>query len=221
MKRFNIITGHYGSGKTEFALNLAFLSKEWYNETVIADLDIVNPYFRTNDAVKTLKEKGIDVVASAYASSNVDIPALPAEMASVFDNPDRFVVLDVGGDEDGAAVLGRFSPRIKNEDYEMIMVINAKRPLSSTAEEIMELMSEIERTSRLKITGLVNNTNLSYQSTVEDLLEGQKVVEEVSKRTGLPILYIAGTKEILDALPENLNYPRLCLELNMHLPFKA
>ena len=221
MKRFNIITGHYGSGKTEFALNLAFLSKEWYNRTVIADLDIVNPYFRTNDVMQTLKDKGIDVVASAYASSNVDIPALPAEMASVFDNPERFVVLDVGGDEDGAAVLGRFSPRIKNEDYEMIMVINAKRPLSSTAEEIMELMSEIERTSRLKITGLVNNTNLSYQSTVEDLLEGQKVVEEVSERTGLPILYIAGTKEILDALPQNLNYPRLCLELNMHLPFKA
>ncbi|MBQ2966671.1 MAG: hypothetical protein IJE10_00950 [Clostridia bacterium] len=221
MKRFNIITGHYGSGKTEFALNLAFLSKQWYNRTVIADLDIVNPYFRTNDAVQTLKERGIDVVASSYASSNVDIPALPPEMASVFDVPDRFVVLDVGGDEDGAAVLGRFSPRIKNEDYEMMMVINALRPLSSTPEEIIELMGEIERTSRLKITGLVNNTNLSYQSTVEHLLEGQKVVEEVSKRTGLPILYIAGTKEILDALPENLNYPRLCLELNMHLPFMA
>ena len=103
----------------------------------------------------------------------------------------------------------------------MMMVINALRPLSSTPEEIIELMGEIERTSRLKITGLVNNTNLSYQSTVEHLLEGQKVVEAVSKRTGLPILYIAGTKEILDALPENLNYPRLCLELNMHLPFMA
>lgn len=221
MKRMNIVTGHYGSGKTEFAINLAISAKKCYNKTIIADLDIVNPYFRTNDAKKILEAQGVDLIASDYASSNVDIPSLPAAVSSVFDVPDRFVVLDVGGDDDGAAVLGRYSPKIEKEDYEMFLVINAKRPLTATAEDILELKEQIEFSSRLKVTGLVNNSNLGYDASVSDLLEGQEVVEEVSKKTGLPILYIAGRKDILEQLPLELTYPKLCLELNMNLPFMA
>lgn len=218
MKRINIITGHFGSGKTEFAINLAQM-QTMYEKAVIADMDTVNPYFRTNDARKLLEEKGITVLASDYASSNLDIPSLPSDLYSLFDVKDRFAVLDVGGDEDGATVLGRFYNKLKDADYDMYMVINARRVLSQTADEIITFMREIEVASRLKITKLVNNTNLSVETTPEVLLEGQKVVEEVSKKTGLPIAYITGTKEILEKIPDTVKAPRLCLDLNMNLPF--
>ncbi|MBR4029893.1 MAG: hypothetical protein IKJ06_00640 [Clostridia bacterium] len=218
MKRINIITGHFGSGKTEFAINLA-QKQTMYEKSVIADMDTVNPYFRTNDARKSLEEKGIKVLASDYASSNLDIPSLPSDLYSLFDVEDRFAVLDVGGDEDGATVLGRFYNKLKDADYDMYMVINARRVLSQTADEIITFMREIEVASRLKITKLVNNTNLSVETTPEVLLEGQKVVEEVSLKTGLPIAYITGTKEILDKIPDTVKAPRLCLDLNMNLPF--
>ena len=218
MKRINIITGHFGSGKTEFAINLA-QKQTMYEKSVIADMDTVNPYFRTNDARKSLEEKGIKVLASDYASSNLDIPSLPSDLYSLFDVDDRFAVLDVGGDEDGATVLGRFYNKLKDADYDMYMVINARRVLSQTADEIITFMREIEVASRLKITKLVNNTNLSVETTPEVLLEGQKVVEEVSLKTGLPIAYITGTKEILDKIPDTVKAPRLCLDLNMNLPF--
>lgn len=218
MKRINIITGHFGSGKTEFAINLA-QKQTMYEKAVIADMDTVNPYFRTNDARKTLEEKGIKVLASDYASSNLDIPSLPSDLYSLFDVEDRFAVLDVGGDEEGATVLGRFYNKLKDADYDMYMVINARRVLSQTADEIITFMREIEVASRLKITKLVNNTNLSVETTPEILLEGQKITEEVSDKTGLPIAYITGTKEILDKIPDTVKAPRLCLDLNMNLPF--
>lgn len=218
MKRINIITGHFGSGKTEFAINLA-QKQDMYEKAVIADMDTVNPYFRTNDARKALEEKGITVLASDYASSNLDIPSLPSDLYSLFDIEDRFAVLDVGGDEDGATVLGRFHNRLKNADYDMYMVINTRRVLSQTPEEIITFMREIEVASRLKITFLVNNTNLSVETTPEILLEGQKIVEKVSEMTGVPIAYITGTKDILDKLPQSVKAPRLCLDLNMNLPF--
>lgn len=218
MKRINIITGHFGSGKTEFAINLA-QKQDMYEKAVIADMDTVNPYFRTNDARKALEEKGITVLASDYASSNLDIPSLPSDLYSLFDILDRFAVLDVGGDEDGATVLGRFYNKLKDVDYDMYMVINAKRILSQTPEDIINFMREIEVASRLKITHLVNNTNLGPESSIEILLEGQKIVEKVSCMTGIPIAYITGTKDILDKLPQSVKAPRLCLDLNMNLPF--
>lgn len=221
MKRLNIVTGHYGSGKTEFALNLAKLGKKCYNESVIADLDIVNPYFRTNDAADFLKDNQIELIASHYASSNVDVPALPPEVYSVFDKKDRFAVLDVGGDEDGAAVLGRFSQKIASEDYDMFFIINTFRPLTRSVHDILEIKNEIEGSSRLKITGLVNNSNLGYLSSADDILSGQAIIEEVSEKTGLPILYITGRQDILDRLPTDLSYPKLGLELNMNLPFET
>ncbi len=218
MKRINIITGHFGSGKTEFAINLA-QKQDMYEKAVIADMDTVNPYFRTNDARKSLEEKGITVLASDYASSNLDIPSLPSDLYSLFDIEDRFAVLDVGGDEDGATVLGRFYNKLKDIDYNMYMVINAKRILSQTPEDIITFMREIEVASRLKITHLVNNTNLGPETTPEILLEGQKIVEKVSCMTGIPIAYITGTKDILEKIPQSVKAPRLCLDLNMNLPF--
>ena len=219
MKRIQIVTGHYGSGKTEFALALALSKNLCYNKKKIVDLDIVNPYFRTNDAATYLKENGVDVIASDYASTNVDVPALPASVISVFDDKETFAVLDVGGDDEGATVLGRYHDFITAQDYERYLVVNTKRPLTATVEEILEQKEQIEYSSRLRITKLVNNTNLSYETSVSDLLEGQKIVQQAADKCGLPIGFICGKQEILEKLPAEMQTPRLTLNLQMKLPF--
>ncbi|MEG2429922.1 MAG: P-loop NTPase, partial [Oscillospiraceae bacterium] len=126
-KRISIITGHYGSGKTNVAVNLALQLKEQHEKVTIVDLDIVNPYFRTSDFTQMLSEKGIKVIAPVYANTNLDIPALPPSINSIFDNKDSFVIVDVGGDDAGAIALGQFSNRIKNSEYDMYYVINECR----------------------------------------------------------------------------------------------
>ena len=194
--------GHYGSGKTEFAVNYALKLKESGAKVTIADLDIVNPYFRTNDAKEMLENHGVSVLASPYAGSNVDIPALPANILSLFDDQSSEVVLDVGGDEDGAVVLGRFHRQFENQGYEMLFVVNAFRPLTKDAASVSEVLREVEAASRLSVTGLVNNSNLQHLTTERDVLAGQKVAEEAAKLHRIPVSYIAGTQEVLDGLGE-------------------
>lgn len=203
-KRMNIVVGHYGSGKTEFALNYAVLLKSIYKKVYIVDLDIVNPYFRTNDVKKQLAEYGIDVIASAFASSNVDVPALPSEIFRVFCDKDAAVVFDVGGDDDGAVALGRYKQYFDNEDYNMFYIINTYRPLSSEPGDILDLLKNIEIVSRLKVTGLVNNSNISHLTSAENVLNGQKIVEKVSKENNIEISYTSGLEEILKKIPADL-----------------
>ena len=162
MKKINIITGHYGSGKTEFAINYALKLKDVYGSSVICDMDIVNPYFRTNDAVDFLKKENVNVIAPEYANTNLDLPSLPSDIISVFSENSPPSVLDVGGDDDGAIALGQFYPYISKEDYEMFFVINALRPDTSNSDDIIKLIKDIEYVSRCKVTSIVNNTNLSY-----------------------------------------------------------
>lgn len=199
-KRIHIVVGHYGSGKTEFAINYALKLKETHEKVMIADLDIVNPYFRTNDVRQMLEAKGINVLASPYAGSNVDIPALPADILRLFDDKSSAVVLDVGGDEDGAVVLGRFRQQLEEEGYEMLFVVNAFRPLTKDADSILEFLREVEAASRLKTTGLVNSSNLQGLTTAEDIIKGQRAVEETAAKSGIPVAYIAGIPEALQGL---------------------
>lgn len=201
-KRIHIIVGHYGSGKTEFAINYALKLKETYDKVMIADLDIVNPYFRTNDAKEMLEKEGISVLASQYAGSNVDIPALPANILRIFDDKDAAVVLDVGGDEDGAIVLGRFCKQIEAEGYEMLFVVNTYRPLTKDAESIGQVLCEVEAASRLKVTGIVNNSNLQHLTKTEDVLLGQKEIEEAAKKHGVEVSYISGLAEVISGLSD-------------------
>ena len=201
-KRIHIIVGHYGSGKTEFAINYAIKLKESCDKVMIADLDIVNPYFRTNDVKDMLKEKGNSVLASEYAGSNVDIPALPANIHSLFDDKNAAVVLDVGGDEDGAVVLGRFKQQIEAEGYEMLFVVNTFRPLTNDSDSILQVLGEVEDASRLKVTGLVNNSNLQHLTTSADVIKGQSEIDEAAKKHGIAVSYISGLPEVLDGLDE-------------------
>lgn len=220
MKKINIVTGHYGSGKTEFAINYALKLKDSFGTATICDMDIVNPYFRTNDAVDFLKSQNINVIAPEYANTNLDLPSLPSDIISVFSENAAPSVLDVGGDDDGAIALGQFYPYLSKEDYEMFFVINTLRPDTSSAEDIINLIKAIEYTSRCKVTSLVNNTNLSYLSSGKDITDSLNLVEEVGKILNLPVKFISGTQKNLDEahVAEDKKFP---LKLFMQLPFDA
>lgn len=179
MGQLSIFVGHYGSGKTEVAVNYAIARRA----DVIADLDTVNPYFRTNDARKVLEERGIQVIAPHYAGTNVDIPALPAEVASAFIG--KNAVLDVGGDDDGAAVLGRFHEQIRSVTTEVYCVINAFRPDTATAEDCISMIRAIECASRLRVTALINNANLMEETTYRHIETGEALVRAVANETGI------------------------------------
>ena len=208
MERIRVITGHFGSGKTEIAINLAAENKN----SIIADLDTVNPYYRTAEHREELKNMGIEVIASEFAATNVDIPTLPAEVISVFSS-DKPSIIDVGGDDDGAFALGRYYNFFRENPYEMYFVICTTRPLTKTADEIIELMRNIEGASRLKITHLINNTHLASFTDEETVLKGQKICEEVSEKTGIPILFTAVREDLAGKLENKIENPVKGLKL--------
>lgn len=207
-KRITLLCGHYGSGKTNVAVNLAMMMKKQYDKVTIADLDIVNPYFRTKDSSEELARAGIKLICSEFANSNVDIPALPQEMYSITDDTSHRVLIDVGGDDRGALALGRLAPKIKEEnDYEMLMVINKCRPLTRTVEDTLEVMGEIEFACGIKFTGLVNNSNLGEETTAEDVLNSLEYANAVSKATGLPLVATAYKAELDNQLSDKVPMP--------------
>ena len=187
-KRVTIICGHYGSGKTNIAVNMSYELKEQKENAAIADLDIVNPYFRTLDSEEDFKKRGIKLICSPYANSNLDAPALPQEMYAITDDRSMNVVIDVGGDDRGALALGRISQAIVNENnYDMYMVINCYRPLTKTTEELLEVKDEIETAGRIKFTGIINNSNLGRDTKPEDVIASLAYAKEASEKTGLKI----------------------------------
>lgn len=187
-KRVTLFAGHYGSGKTNIAVNWALWLKRSLPRVSLADLDIVNPYYRAKDSAAELEAAGIRVISSFFANSNVDLPALPAEMYAVTDDRSTAAILDVGGDDRGALALGRLVPALKEEnDYEMLLVINRFRPLTRDTEGTLEVVREIEAACRLPFTGIVNNSNLGAETTAEDVLGSLRYAEEVSRICALPI----------------------------------
>ncbi|MBO5421112.1 MAG: hypothetical protein J6A67_04110 [Clostridia bacterium] len=187
-KRVTLFAGHYGSGKTNIAVNYALKLRQDGKPVVIADLDIVNPYFRTKDSEKELSEAGIRLISSEYASSNVDLPALPQDVYSIVDNHAEYAVMDIGGDDRGAYALGRYADSIKKENnYEMFMVINMYRPLTRDVESTLEVMNEIETACGMKFTAIVNNSNIGEETTAQDVLDSLDYARRVAEATNLPI----------------------------------
>ncbi len=204
-KRITLLCGHYGSGKTNVAVNMAYDQKEAYKKVAIADLDIVNPYFRTKDSAKDFEDMGIELIASEYAGSNVDIPALPQQIYSICDQKDKQAIIDVGGDDRGAYALGRIAPSILAENnYEMLFVINCFRPLTRDAESTLEVMREIEYAANMKFTAIVNNSNLGEETTKEDVLKSLAYAEEISQKTGLPIKCTSVYNKLYDDLKNEI-----------------
>lgn len=202
-KHINIITGHYGSGKTNLAVNLAMSAANAGLKLSLADLDIVNPYFRAADMTAVLEAAGVKVVAPVYAGTNLDIPALAPEFYSVFQDKTRRAVLDVGGDDAGAAALGRYSSLIlKENDYNHFYVINQRRILTQTPEDAVQIMREIEAAGHVPVTGLVNNTNLARETDAGVVRESVQFANEVARLSNLPIIITAVKKAIADELSD-------------------
>lgn len=204
-KRIRIIIGHYGSGKTEFSVNYAIKLAEAGKKVAIVDLDIVNPYFRSREKQEMLESKGIKVIASSLnINIGVDLPALAAGILAPIQDESYDVVLDVGGDAVGARALARYYNYFKEGSYDMFCVLNAYRPGTQNVEDAIGHIKDIEAASRTKVTGLINNTHLLRDTSVEDVLKGQKLAKGVSEKLNLPIKYVSTLEKVAQLLPENL-----------------
>ena len=205
IKRITIFSGHYGSGKTNVAVNYALWLKSQGGEVTIADLDIVNPYFRTKDSMIVLSENGIKLISSEFANSNVDVPALPAETYGMLHNKKQNCVIDVGGDDRGALALGRYSDGIiEDGDYELLFVINKYRPMTRTADMTLEIMAEIENACHMKFTAIVNDSNIGDDTSADDVLTSVSYANEVSEKSGIPIKMTCVRRDLYEELKDKI-----------------
>ncbi|MGB9678777.1 MAG: hypothetical protein ACPL3A_02105 [Thermoanaerobacteraceae bacterium] len=218
-KRLTIVLGHYGTGKTEIAINYARYIKELGYDVEIVDLDIVNPYFRPREVRKELMQKwGIKVTGTEEKYMSADVPALSRNIYGALYNKDKFAVFDVGGDDKGAIAFGQYHNIMEEQDADILFVINVNRPLTQDSKSIIQYLNLVEGAAKVKVTHLVNNTHLSNDTTVDEVLKGQKVVEEVSKITGIPIKMIAAKRDIAYKLPD-MGYPIFPMDLYMKTPW--
>ncbi len=211
---FLVLTGNYGSGKTELALNLA-LAGAAERRTTLVDLDIVNPYFRSAEKEEQLTGAGVRVLMPTFAMTTVDIPALPAEIQSVFETPCDQVIFDVGGDDTGAAALGRYYPSFmkRREETVSALVVNCMRPLTQNSEDILDLAERIGSRGRLGIDLLINNTNLADGTEPEMVEKGERIVLDCAARMGVDRVMTSGMKQVLDRC--DLRTPVIFLERKM------
>ena len=212
-KRLTLFAGHYGSGKTNIAVNYALHLAGQGKKVCIADLDIVNPYFRTKDSARELAAAGVDLISPQFANTNVDLPALPAEAYRLVTDRQTFGIMDIGGDDRGAYALGRYVPSILEENnYRMAYVANCYRPLTRTAEDALEVMGEIETACGLRFTCIINNSNLGTETTPETVLKSLDFIQRLSELSGLPVFLHTAVADVAAVLQEKI-YPVLPLQL--------
>ena len=205
IRRVTLFAGHYGSGKTNIAVNYALYLRSLGKPVALGDLDIVNPYYRAKDSQAELEAAGIRVIASAYANSNVDVPAIPQEMYALTEDRETFAVMDIGGDDRGALALGRYMPAIAEEnDYDMLFVYNRSRPLTRDAQSALGVMREIETACGLPFTAIVHNTNLGRETTAQTILDARDTIRELCGLSGLPLLFTAVRSDLAPTLPDDI-----------------
>ena len=201
MKRVTLFSGHYGSGKTNIAVNYAMKLNALGLPTAIADLDTVNPYFRTKDSETVLSKAGIRVISLPFANTNVDLPSLPSEVYSLVQQHREYAVLDIGGDDDGAYALGRFTPYILEENnYDHFFVVNFFRPMTPDAESAAEYIADIEKACGIKFTGIVNNSNLGEETTAALIKSTFREADRLSELSDLPVAMTAAREDIAEEL---------------------
>lgn len=221
MSRIRIFTGHFGSGKTEISINYAIDLAKQGKKVAIVDIDIVNPYFCVRDIKEYLeKEYGIRVIASNPHYSNAELAVVPSEVISVFDDKSYEVVMDIGGDDAGSVVLGQYNRFFREEPYEMYFVVNYNRPMTSNSEEIEAYIGGIQRASRLKVTQLISNTNLSYETTKDDIIRGDNEVSKLSEKIGIPHSYTACRRDLLSEIQGKVKGDILPIDIYMKPPWR-
>ena len=203
-KRIRIITGHYGSGKTEFSMNYAIKLAGLGEKVALVDLDVVNLYFRSREKEELLKDHNIRLIGSSIRANAVDIPAISGEVLAAFDDESYQAIIDVGGDPAGARTLVRYDKYFIEGNYDLFFVLNANRPETQTAQKALEYMVKIEDTCRGKVTGIINSTHLLKSTTAEDVIKGNKLAKELSEITNIPIKYNVALQSIVKNLPGDL-----------------
>lgn len=205
MSRVTLLCGHYGSGKTNIALNVAYREVAAGRNVALADLDIVNPYFRAKDSQEELAARHIRLICSAYAGSNLDIPALPQDIYAITDDLSLRCVVDVGGDDRGALVLGRLAPKlVEQQDYDMWLVVNCYRPLTADVASCLEVKQEIEWAGGLPFTGIINNSNLGRETTPHTVLASMPYARQVAEATGLPLVMTTVRQDLVAPLGDEI-----------------
>lgn len=200
MSKSIIYLGHYGSGKTELSISKAFLLSEKGYSVTFVDLDIVNPYFRSGEQKEKLERKNIRVIMPNFVGTTVAVPSLPGEINSVFDGDNDYAIFDVGGSPSGASAIGRYSANIKKDGYKAHLVVNALRPFTITCDEIVIMARQIEEKSRLKITSIINNTNVAYDTTHDMVEDAQIIIEEAAKDLGVKVIEIRALPSVISGM---------------------
>ena len=217
--RLTVIVGHGGSGKTEFSVNLTLALAACGRPSTLADLDVVNPYFRSRERRDLLKEHGVMLIATSQACVDADLPSMPAELNGLIQTEERYGVLDIGGGATGARVLARYRPKLLETSCRVWLVVNPKRPLTKDAESICRELRAIEERMGLKIDGLVHNSHLCDETTTQDILEGAEVAKEVERMTGIPVICHVAEQRLVPEL-QGLEEPVFAVELYMKKPWE-
>ena len=216
-----VIVGNYGSGKTEVSINLAVHRKRAGIEVRIADLDLVNPYFRTREAKAPLANLGIDVVLPPEQYLQADLPILSPLVAGMIRQPSELTLLDVGGDDVGATVLATLEDAFKDKSFSVLQVVNPLRPFTETIEGCLKIRAEIEQASRLSINGLVGNANLIDETTPDHIYNGYDFVKTLSEQSGLPLEFITFARELLPLIDvRRFSCPVLTIERQLVPPWQ-
>lgn len=214
-KRITIIVGHYGSGKTEFAVNYALYLKNQGKKTALIDLDIANPYFRSRERRDFLQEKGIKVYGSAYEHEiTAEIPAISANIRTPLEDPSCHVVVDAGGNDSGARILNQFKKYFVGDDCQMLCVINRNRPETNTLEGAIAHVTSIECETGLNVSGIINNTHMLRETTIADTLNGHQLCAELSAQmSNIPILFDTCEQQMYEMVKEEAERLQIPLKL--------
>ncbi len=210
--RLKIIIGAYGSGKSEISVNMALAMRKSFpdDKVLLADLDIVNPFYRSADASKVLEENKIRLISPMYANSNVDAPVLSGEVYVIFDDESYRGVFDIGGEDMGATILGSMKTRLDKSGADLLMAVNTRRPFTATVDEIIMMASELTEASKMNITGFINNTNVLEDTKPEDIIEGERIVREVEQKTGIPLVMTTVMDGVMpDSMLDELKAPEV------------
>jgi hypothetical protein len=203
-RRIRVITGHYGSGKSEFAVNYAVSLAKQGKQVCLVDLDVVNPYFRSREKEEELRELGIEVIASSIGGAAIDVPAVSGSILKPLHQKELDAVIDLGGDPVGARVLSRFYKDLQDEEIDVFFVVNAYRPETADLEGALSYLRRIEATARQTVTGLINNTHLLKSTKVEDVLLGQELTQALSRETQIPIRFVSCLETVAAELPDDI-----------------
>jgi hypothetical protein len=195
--------GHFGSGKTELSLNVALNMAPQGGRIALVDLDIVNPFFRSGEHRGMLEAAGVFVIAPLFVNTTVEVPALPPEVLSAFTGFYDCSILDVGGDPEGATALGRYHEQLERADKRVRCIVNARRPFTSTPGDIADMAREMQERGRIRIDSLVNNTNLSAETTPEVVLEGERIVLEAARILGIPVEFTMARRDLCDEVAKS------------------